>query len=202
MMQRKKLLLVACLGWVCHAQADTPVFDLPMLERLGLESNKTLQAIRTQIDAAQAGVKTASAYPNPEIEYLRGSSKAREMGVNAGNSHSFMVTQPLDLPFVRQPRVDAASAGVESAKALVTSQEVNQQALIRQHFFDVLRREAEFRNAREDVALMEKMRSSIALRVETGEAPRFELIKAEAESLNAQKIAQAAGFRVEQAHSM
>jgi cobalt-zinc-cadmium efflux system outer membrane protein len=40
------------------------------------------------------------------------------------------------------------------------------------------------------------------LRVETGEAPRFELIKADAEMLNAQKTAQAAGFRVEQARSL
>jgi cobalt-zinc-cadmium efflux system outer membrane protein len=50
--------------------------------------------------------------------------------------------------------------------------------------------------------LMESVRSRIALRVETGEAPRFELIKADAEMLNAQKTAQAAGFRVEQARSL
>jgi cobalt-zinc-cadmium efflux system outer membrane protein len=65
-----------------------------------------------------------------------------------------------------------------------------------------LRREAELSNAREDAALMESVRSKIALRVETGEAPRFELIKADAESLNAQKTAQAAGFRVEQSRSL
>jgi cobalt-zinc-cadmium efflux system outer membrane protein len=75
-------------------------------------------------------------------------------------------------------------------------------ARLRLHFFDVLRREAELKNAREDMALMESVRSRIALRVETGEAPRFELIKAEAETLNAQKSAQAAGFRVEQARSL
>ena len=202
MIQTKKLLLVACLGWACQVQAEVPVFDLPMLERLGLESNKLLKAVRTQLDFAQAGVKSAEAYPNPELEYLRGQGKARESGVNAGNSHTLTFTQPLDLPFVRRPRVEAANAGLESAKAQISGHEINQQALIRQQFFDVLRREAELKNAREDVALMEKMRSSIALRVETGEAPRFELIKAEAESLNAQKVAQAAGFRVEQAHSM
>jgi cobalt-zinc-cadmium efflux system outer membrane protein len=66
----------------------------------------------------------------------------------------------------------------------------------------VLRREAELKNAREDAALMESVRSRISLRVETGEAPRFELIKADAEMLNAQKTAQAAGFRVEQARSL
>jgi cobalt-zinc-cadmium efflux system outer membrane protein len=57
------------------------------------------------------------------------------------------------------------------------------------------------RNAREDLASMESVRSRIERRVETGDAPRFELIKAEAETLNAQKSAQAAGFRVEQARA-
>ena len=51
------------------------------------------------------------------------------------------------------------------------------------------------------MVLMESVRSRIALRVETGEAPRFELIKADAEMLNAQKSVQAAGFRTEQARS-
>ena len=49
---------------------------------------------------------------------------------------------------------------------------------------------------------MESVRSRIAKRVETGDAARFELIKADAEALNAQKTAQAAGFRVEQARSL
>jgi cobalt-zinc-cadmium efflux system outer membrane protein len=48
---------------------------------------------------------------------------------------------------------------------------------------------------------MEGVRSRIARRVETGDAARFELIKADAEMLNAQKVAQAAGFRVEQARA-
>jgi len=52
------------------------------------------------------------------------------------------------------------------------------------------------------VQLMEGVRSRIALRVELGEAPRFELIKSDAEALNAQKTALAAGFRVQQARSL
>ena len=53
----------------------------------------------------------------------------------------------------------------------------------------------------ERAALMEKVRSRIALRVETGDAPRFELIKIEAEMLNAQKTAQAAEIRLGQARA-
>ena len=74
-------------------------------------------------------------------------------------------------------------------------------AQLRTRYYDVLRRQAELRNAREDAALMEGVRSRIARRVETGDAARFELIKADAEMLNAQKVAQAAGFRVEQARA-
>ncbi len=67
--------------------------------------------------------------------------------------------------------------------------------------YEVLRRKAELRNAREDADWLDGKRPPrrIALRVETGEAPRFELIKADAEMINAQKSVQAAGFRAEQA---
>ena len=75
-------------------------------------------------------------------------------------------------------------------------------ARLRIRYFDILRRQADLKNAREDVQLMDSVRSRIALRVKTGDAPRFELIKADAEALNAQKTAQAAGFRVEQARSL
>ena len=74
-------------------------------------------------------------------------------------------------------------------------------ANVRLRYYEVLRRKAELRNAREDVNLMESVRSRIALRVESGEAARFELVKADAELLNAQKLVQAAGFRAEQARS-
>jgi cobalt-zinc-cadmium efflux system outer membrane protein len=146
-------------------------------------------------------VVSAGAFHNPELEYLSGTQRARGPGGNPGNARSVALTQPLDLPWRRSARIAAAEAGLTATGAAVRAFEADTIARLRLQYFDVLRREAELKNAREDMAVMESVRSRIALRVETGEAPRFELIKADAEMLNAQKTAQAAGFRVEQARS-
>jgi len=199
-MQRTKPLLFI-LGMSATLAVAQPEYDLAKLEAAALESSRSVLAAREQISAARHAVVSAGAFPNPELEYLSGTQRARGPGGNPGNARSVALTQPLDLPWRRSARIAAAEAGLTATGAAIRAFEADTIARLRLHFFDVLRREAELKNAREDMAVMESVRSRIALRVETGEAPRFELIKADAEMLNAQKTAQAAGFRVEQARS-
>jgi cobalt-zinc-cadmium efflux system outer membrane protein len=200
MMQRAKPLLFI-LGMSATLAVAQPEYDLTNLEAAALESSRSVLAAREQISAARHAVVSAGAFPNPELEYLSGTQRARGPGGNPGNARSVALTQPLDLPWRRSARIAAAEAGLTATGAAVRAFEADTIARLRLQYFDVLRREAELKNAREDMAVMESVRSRIALRVETGEAPRFELIKADAEMLNAQKTAQAAGFRVEQARS-
>jgi cobalt-zinc-cadmium efflux system outer membrane protein len=200
MMQRAKPLLFI-LGMSATLAVAQPEYDLTKLEAAALESSRSVLAAREQISAARHAVVSAGAFPNPELEYLSGTQRARGPGGNPGNARSVALTQPLDLPWRRSARIAAAEAGLTATGAAVRAFEADTIARLRLQYFDVLRREAELKNAREDMAVMESVRSRIALRVETGEAPRFELIKADAEMLNAQKTAQAAGFRVEQARS-
>lgn len=176
-------------------------FSRARLEALALESNQSLLAAREQISAARHAVSSAAAFPNPELEYLAGTTRARTTSGTPGNIRSFTLTQPIDLPGRRASRIGAAEAGVAMAGAQVRGFSAEMVARLRLRYFDLLRRQAELRNAQQDTALVESVRSRIALRVESGESPKYELIKADAESLNAQKIAQAAGFRVEQARS-
>ena len=201
-MNLKKTLIAVtwCLGTsIAVAQTE---FDLPSLEALAMNSSRSLLASRDQVTAARFAVDSASAFPNPELEYLSGSTRARSPGGNPGDARSVTLTQPIDLPWRRSARIGAAEAGFEAAAAGSRMFEADLLARLRARYFEVLRREAEQSNAREDAALMESVRGKIALRDETGEAPRFELIKADAESLNAQKTAQAAGFRLEQSRSL
>ena len=179
-----------------------PEYDLASLETLALSTNRSVMAARDQVTAARYGVDSAGAFPNPELEFLAGTTRSRGPAGNPGDARSATVTQPLDLPWRRSARIGAAEAGLEAAGSGARAFEADIIAYLRGRYFEVLRREAELINAREDAALMESVRSRISLRVETGEAPRFELIKADAEMLNAQKTAQAAGFRVEQARSL
>lgn len=193
--------LVFLMGLSATLAVAQPEYDLARLEGLALESSRAVLAAREQVNAARYAVDSAGAFPNPELEYLAGTVRSRGPGGNPGDARSTTLTQPLDMPWQRTPRIGAAEAGLAATTAAVAAFEAESLARLRLRYYDVLRRQDELKYAREDVELMETVRARIALRVEIGEAPRFELIKADAEMLNAQKSAQAAGFRVEQARS-
>ena len=201
MIRYSRLTVLAC-GLSASLALAQASYDLPRLETLAMESSRAVLASRDQVSAARSAVDSAAAFPNPELEYLGGNARARNPGATAGNVTTVTLTQPLDMPWRRSARIGAAEAGLEATSAATRAFEADLLARVRGRYFEVLRREAELKNAREDGAAMESVRARIAKRVETGDAPRFELIKADAEALNAQKTAQAAGFRVDQARSL
>lgn len=193
-----KLIALGC-GLSASLAFAQPAYDLSHLEMLAMESSRAVLAARDQVTAARYAVDGAAAFPNPELEYLAGNARARNPGGNFGRAQSVTLTQPLDMPWRRAARIGTADASLLATTAATQAFEADLLARLRVRYFDVLRRQADLNNSRDDVLLMESVRSRIALRVETGDAPRFELIKVDAEALNSQKTAQAADFRVEQA---
>lgn len=200
---RAAIQIVACLAlspasWAV-SPPPVPAYDLDQLTRLALDHNRGLHAARNQVEAAEAGITTARAFPNPELETLGGKVRARVPGVIEGQAHSVWLTQRLEYPWQRSARIDAASAVRDGAVAERRGFEVELLARIKYRFFELLRREAEQKAAAEDLMLMEQISQRVGVRVRTGEAPRYESIKAAAELLNAQKIHQSSGLRVAQA---
>ncbi len=168
-----------------------PRYSLPQLLELARASHPALAASRAQVQAAQAGMTTARAWPNPEVEAMAGRQRARMPGAAEGRTNSVSITQKLDLPWQRAARMQAADAAFEGSQAQARSSARDLEAQLKLRFYDVLRRE--------DVTLVEQIRRRVAVRVETGEAPRYELIRGDAELLNAQRTDQAAALRVQQA---
>lgn len=187
-----------CAATIAFAE---PSYDLAQLESMALATSHAMRAAQDHVEAARSAVDSAKAFPNPELEYLSGRLRPGTTGGAAGETRSTSLTQPLDMPWRRSARIELAQAGVEASTANFQVFQADLLARLRTRYFELLRREAELKNAQEDKVLMENIHNRITLRVETGEAPRFELIKAEAETLNAQKTAQAAAFRLEQARS-
>ena len=193
------LAVLAVLGAPGQALAGEP-FPLARIEELARKTNPALRAAAADIDAASAGVQTARAFPNPEVEYIGGTMRYRPgVSGNSGAADSMSLTQPLDLPFRRTPRIEAARAGLLASKAGYAAFEVDWMADLRLAYFGLLRRSAETVNAQADLTLMQSVYDRIRLRVTQGDAPRIELIRAEADLLNVQKSAQAAALREEQA---
>lgn len=165
-----------------------------------LGQSPALRGAADAVNAARAAVDTARTIPNPQLEVLNGSRYSRpQLPNSSGSLKSVSLTQDLDMPWHRFPRVDGALAGLSAAQATEQSFKAEIRAQLRLRYYDLVRRNSENMVAREDKALMEGIRKRIALQVETGEKARFELVKADAEMLNAQKMYESAGLRVRQA---
>ena len=116
-------------------------------------------------------------------------------------AETLTIQQRIDNPWQREARIAAAGHGLEARQAERRGFENDLLARLDQRFFDVLRRQAELRASQEDLGIAEQIRSKVAVRVNTGESPRFELIKADTELLNAQKAAESASLRIAQARA-
>lgn len=176
-------------------------YDLPQLEMLALEKNLSLRAAGDLIDSARFGVVSASAFPNPELEVLSGTARSRAVGGESGNARSISLTQPIDLPMRRATRIAVAEAGLEVTSASVEAFKQRVLADVRLRYYELLLREAEVATAKEDYKLVNAVRDRINQRVVQGESPRFDLIRADAETKSADMRVKAAAFREQQARA-
>ncbi|NCV94829.1 MAG: TolC family protein, partial [Burkholderiaceae bacterium] len=102
-------------------------------------------AARDQTRAIGGQLRSARAIPNPEFEVNTGQQRGTSGGLSTGNLSQWVVTQPLDMPYTRFPRVNAAEASMRAAEANRVAFEVETIARVRQSFYELVRREAESR---------------------------------------------------------
>jgi outer membrane protein, heavy metal efflux system len=199
-----KTLAIALLSLaatsISMAQTAAPTLNLVELEDMMFSHSKALRGAADAVRAAGAAVDTARTFPNPEVEVMNGTRTPRPntTGNYSGSLKTISVTQELDMPWHRFPRVDGALAGYSVAQATEQSFRSDMRAQLRLRYYDLIRRQAEGRATADDAKAAEAMRKRIEVRVQTGEDARFELVKADAEMLNAQKLAESAALRVRQ----
>jgi outer membrane protein, heavy metal efflux system len=198
--QLTALLLCISATFGNLACAGTEKLSLPNLEAMMFSESPALRGAASAVDAARAAVDTARTIPNPQIEVMNGTRKPRvDLTQPNGNLKTVSITQDLDMPWHRYPRVDGAIAGYNAAQANERAFKADILAQLRLRYYDLVRRVAENLAVKEDVLLMEGIHKRIALQVETGEKAKFELVKANAELLNAQKMHESSVLRVRQA---
>ncbi len=188
---------------VLAALAPTHAAETLTLERalaLADESNPRLRAAAAQTEGARAGIRTARAYPNPDLDAAAGRQRSRSSFMAPEGSVAVLgLRQQLDLPSVRDPRIRAAEAGLEGSQFALAELRLAVRAAVRQAFYDVLRRKAEAEVAAENQKVLEDIRRRIAVRVDVGEAAKLELTRADAEAAVAANGAASARLRVTQA---
>ena len=201
--RRFSAAFVAISGlWLSSMVQAGPALNLDELINIGLNENSYVLASREQVTAAKGDATAARAYPNPEVGGQLGRSKERNtLTPVSGQVYNIALAQPIEIPMVRSSRIDAADQIVKATDANRQSFEDDTVARIKLAYYELLRREAEAAAAQEDYTLTLQIRDRIALRHRVGESPRFDLIRADTEMLNARKNLDAAKLRVEQSRA-
>lgn len=179
------------------AQVGGGLYTLPQLIELALQQNRGLAASRADLERAQAGIRSAGALHNPELEVMAGPQRARVPTGVAGDSQSITITQRLDLPPLRNARIGAAQSGYAAGQAQLQADQRELIRVVKLRYYELVRRQAELDAAEQDMVTSSQIQEKVTVRVTSGEAPRYELIKADAELLNAQKLVQAARLRLQ-----
>tara|TARA_Y100001936_G_scaffold67211_1_gene66163 strand:- start:7393 stop:8691 length:1299 start_codon:yes stop_codon:yes gene_type:complete len=190
-----RVLFVLTVMPLASAFADKPISELtaaptvfisiPTLQKLGLEANGLIRAASSRVDAAKAGVVSAGAYPNPELEFVGGHNRARASGPISGNTYGAYISQRIENPFMRSARIKSAEADVEASKAGLDRSRADLAAALRVRAYELLLRQEIAKVESGVLELMEEIRRRVQVGVDTGESARFELIKADAEVLTA-----------------
>lgn len=130
-------------------------------------------AAQAVIEQANAERQTAQQYVNPTLELSSETHDRQTLGI----------AFPLETPNVRQYRQQSADQGI--LYAVQQAQLVQQQlrASVRQKYYRILQAQEESLLSNNEVALLAQLRNAVQLKVQVGEAPKYEGVKAEAEWL-------------------
>lgn len=173
-----------------------PSYTLQQVIDIAMVENPSVRVVKAQQDAAIANVTTAKAYVNPEIEMSAGPSRYRTGSNETKSNWLIGLSQPLEFSDVRTARREIAESNVAFVGVNVEINQVELRSRVKKAFYDVLQRQAALRLVEDDRNLLQQIRERVKLRVDVGESPRYELIKADTEALAAERDYQAALVRV------
>ena len=178
-----------------------PAFTLQQVLDNAVQHNPSINIARAQEDAAIAAVTTAKAYINPELEVGVGPSRYRSGSNELKSNWGIGLSQPLEFSGVRSARQSIADANVKVAGVGREISRVELRSQVKDAFYNVLQKQSVLKLVDEDRHLLQQIRERVKLRTDVGEAPKYELIKADTESLAAERDYQAALVRVVEAKS-
>jgi len=181
------------------AAEAAPVIDVAQLQSMVLQHNATLQAAQLALQASRAAVGSAAAWPNPRLDWSRGPWHSSDAMAAVGQrGQAWSLTQALENPTLRSARIQAADSGKRSAEQQLASVRNDLLAQLHRLVQQVLLHQAEAQAAADSLALLEQVGQRVRVRVDSGEAARYELIKADAEVIHARERKQSAALKAEQ----
>lgn len=190
-------LLLLCMS--ASSAFAAPSYTLQQVIDMAFKEHPSVRVTRAQEDAAIANVTTAKSFINPEIEMGAGPSRYRTGTNDTRNNWGVALSQPLEFSDVRSARREIAESNVHLASVNTEINQVELRLRVKQSFYDVLQRQEALRLVEDDLHLLQQIRERVKLRVDIGESPRYELIKADTEALAAERDYQSALTRIVEA---
>jgi len=184
------VLVVSCLG---SAQADTAPATYALHDVIGLaiERNPLIAGAMANIDQSTGQRTAAGAYPNPTLRGDAGKGYLKDAGPltseipKSATEYMAGFSQPLEWPAKRAARQRAAEAGLAGASVGLIETRLNLTSDVKVAFYDLLLAQRDLELAKNNLNIVEDVRRVVSHRVRLGEAPQFDLIKAEVEVLKA-----------------
>ncbi|HET9844722.1 MAG TPA: TolC family protein [Nitrospira sp.] len=184
-------LVVCVFSQRAGADASLPTFALGDIIGIAVERNPLVAGALAAIDQSTGQRTAAGAYPNPTLHgdggkgYLRDAGALRDDIPTSANEYMAGFSQPIEWPAKRAARQRAAEAGLAGASVGLVETRLNLTADVKVAFYDLLLAQRDLDLAKNNLTIVEDVRRIVGVRVRLGEAPQFELIKAEVEVLKA-----------------
>ena len=201
-LERIALLSRGLLGLILSIPAITYAaggYSLQQVIDLAFNEHPSVRVAKAQEAAAIANVTTAQSFINPEVEVGAGPSRYRSGSNDTRNNWGLALAQPLEFSDVRKARREIAESNVNYVSLNTEINQVELRSKVKQGFYQVVQRQDGLRLMEEDRNLLLQIRERVKMRVDVGESPKYELIKADTEALAAERDYQAALVRVAEA---
>ncbi len=193
------LALPAGAQTAAASQAQLTVVSIDDLINAVLQHNPALRASARAVEVATAAVTTAGALPNPRLELSNGRNSGPIAASQSGRVNGIGISQFIENPALRSARINSAlfaEQGSQQSLSLTRNELVGQ---VKLRAYEYLLRREEAQAAADALALLEQTRERIKVRVETGETGKFDLIRADAEIVNARQREETARLQIAQA---
>ncbi len=170
------------------AVESPPTLSLPELIRELLQANPDLMAARKRLEAAQARIPQAKGLPPPRIgvefeEIPRGTVKLNQATL------LYSLIQSLPFPGKLSLKHQVAVKEAQLAATMFKQSEWETTSMLKEVYYNLFLVDRELEIQREQLLWMEQAAASAQARYATGAAPQTELLRAQADALEASNMA-------------
>ena len=163
-------------------------YSLSEILVIAKEKNPSRAIFQANVETARGKFTQARAYPNPELETAIGRGEGLdEPGTSYKREFSLGLSQVFEWPGKRFYRSKAAEALVDVARLDIENFQLDLLAEVKDAFYYVLLSNQLLEVSEKNVETSKTLLTSVKLRVDLGDAPELELIKAKVELLKATK---------------